>query len=310
MWILLLILTIIFVIILLLCSTVFLPLFLGRWIKSPVTKESWEYFFSKTGEHIIKTHIIGDGENKERFILYAPDNLEGALPVIIWGNGTAALPKNYDGLHRHLASWGFIVMNTYNSETGTGKPLKEALCYLLKENANAESIFYRHIDTQRIGCGGHSQGSTGVINLHTNFTEGSYIKTVVSIALPDLRWCDLEDVYAPERINVPFLILTGTLDFIISPFRSCIAAINRLKTGVEGWFLEARYCSHTEIQEDGGKYKGILTAWFRYQLMDDNIAGEIFKEQGEIYKNVGWRRVYQRGVCDSIKNDSVKNIRL
>lgn len=304
MWILLLILAIIFVVMLLLCSIVFLPLFLGRRIKSPVTKESREYFFSGEGEHIIETHIIGDGEDKESFILYAPVDLEGALPVIIWGNGTAALPKNYDELHRHLASWGFIVMNTYNSETGTGKPLKEALCYLLEENVRPDSIFYMHIDTQGIGCAGHSQGSTGVINLHTNFTEGNYIKTVVSIALPALRWCDPEDVYVPEKINVPFLVLTGTLDFIISPFRSCLAAINRLETGVEGWFLEARYCSHTEIQEEGGKYKGILTAWFRYRLMDDGAAGEIFEEQGEIYKNAGWRRVYRRGVRDNIRNGS------
>ena len=304
MQILLLILAIIFIVMLLLCSMVFLPLFLGRWIKSPITKESREYFFSREGEHKVKTYIIGDGNNKESFILYAPADLEGALPVIIWGNGTAALPKNYDELHRHLASWGFIVMNTYNSETGTGKPLKEALCYLLKENARPDSIFYMHIDTQRIGCGGHSQGSTGVINLHTNFAEGNYIKTVVSIALPALRWCNPEDVYAPERINVPFLVLTGTLDFIASPFRSCLAAINKLETGVEGWFLEARYCSHTEIQEKDGKYNGILTAWFRYRLMDDNGAGKIFEERGEIYKNAGWRRVYRRGVSDNIRNDS------
>jgi len=38
--------------------------------------------------------------------------------------------------------------------------------------------------------------------------------------------------------------------------------------------------------------------------MDDNTAGEIFEEQGEIYKNAGWRRVYRRGVRDNIRNDS------
>ena len=301
MWILLLVITIILIIILLLCSIVFLPLFLGSRIQSPVTKDSMEYFFGVEGEHSIKTHIIGD---EERFVLYTPIDMKGALPVIIWGNGTAALPKDYDELHRHLASWGFIVMNTYNSETGTGKPLKEALCYLLAENGNPDSIFYMHVDTGRIGCAGHSQGSTGVINLHTNFTEGHYIKTVVSIALPALRWCDPEDVYIPEKMKVPFLVLTGTLDFIISPFRCCLAAINRLENGVEGWLLEARYCSHTEIQGDGGKYRGILTAWFRFRLMDDNAAGEIFEEQGEIYKNVGWRRVYQRRASDHLRNDS------
>lgn len=294
MWILLCVIAVILSVILLICGILFLPLFLGSRIKSPVAKESREYLFAKDGEHRVTTHIIGDEGNKESIIIYTPADIRGELPVIIWGNGTAALPKDYDGLHRHLASWGFLVMNTYNSETGTGKPLKEALCRLLTLNGDPDSIFYKHVDAGRIGCAGHSQGSTGVINLHTNFTEGDAIKTVVSIALPSLRWCDPEDVYAPEKMKVPFLVLTGTLDFIISPYRSCLAAINRLEMGVEGWLLEARYCSHTEIQGDGGKYRGILTAWFRYRLVNDNMAEEIFKEQGEIYKTAGWRRVYQR----------------
>lgn len=293
MWILLFVIAIILTLILLFCAVVFLPLFLGGRMKSPVTKDSMEAFFTKEGEYSIETRIISDEENKERFILYTPVGSKGSLPVIIWGNGTAALPKDYEKLHRHLASWGFLVVNTYNSETGTGKPLQEALCYLLAQNSNPESLLYMQIDIERIGCAGHSQGSTGAINLHTNFQEGHFIKTVVSIALPALRWCDPEDVYVPEKTKVPFLVLTGTLDFIISPYRSCLAALNRLEKGVEGWLLEARYCSHTEIQGDGGKYKGILTAWFRYRLMKDKGAEEIFKEQGEIYKTAGWKRVYQ-----------------
>jgi hypothetical protein len=294
MWILLVILAVIFVTLLLLCSVIFLPLFLGSKIKSPISRGSAEYSFSREGEYQIETHIIEDAERRERFILYNPVGPTETLPVIVWGNGTAALPKNYDALHRHLASWGFLVMNTFNSETGTGEPLKEALCYLLEENEKPGGILKKHIDTERIGCAGHSQGSTGAINLHTNYQEGGYIKTVVSIALPALRWCDPEDVYAPEKISVPFLILTGTLDFIISPYRKCLAALHRLQSGVEGWFLEARYCAHTEIQGDGGKYRGILTAWFRYHLMEDETAREIFGMQGELYKNAGWRRVYKR----------------
>ncbi len=288
------ILAIVIIVLLIAGSVLILPFLLGSKIKSPVSRKSLEEYYAQEGSYEVQTHVIKNENGEERFILYVPTSMGEELPAVIWGNGTAALPRDYDGLHRHLASWGFIVINTFNSTTGTGEPLKDALSYLLEENERQESMLYQHLDKEKIGSAGHSQGSTGAINLYTNFEEGSYVKTIVSIALPALRWCDPEDVYTPEKIKVPFLILTGTLDFIISPWKSGLAALKRLDSNTEGWFLQARYCSHNESQENGGKYRGILTAWFRYQLMEDKRAGSIFDRQGEIYKNAGWRRVFQR----------------
>lgn len=291
MWILIIVLLIIMIILLL--GVVVLPQYLGRMIKTPITDGSLEHHYNRTGMYEVETKVIKGMQGKDRYILYYPKAVKGKLPAVVWGNGTAALPPDYEGLHRHLASWGFAVINTFNSETGTGEPLREALEYLLSENENQEGFLYERIDTDRIGCAGHSQGSTGAINLHTNYAEGNYIKTIVSIALPALRWCDPEDVYVSDKIMVPFLVLSGTLDFIIAPAKSCRNAIDCLKPEVEGWFLEARYSAHTEIQPDGGKYRGIMTAWFRYQLLADEAAGNMFDtNHGEILTNAGWRQTY------------------
>lgn len=84
-----------------------------------------------------------------------------------------------------------------------------AIDYLRNENQRTSSLFYQKVQMEQIGVAGHSQGSTGVINAHTNYKSGSLIKTVVSIALPDLKYCDPKDVYDTARITVPFLIMGG-----------------------------------------------------------------------------------------------------
>jgi hypothetical protein len=95
-----------------------------------------------------------------------------------------------------------------------------AIEYLKDQNQQVNSLFYQKINVNQIGVAGHSQGSTGVINAHTKVKNGSLIKTIVSIALPDLKYCDPEDVYDTARIQVTFLIMGGTRDFLISPVSS------------------------------------------------------------------------------------------
>lgn len=110
------------------------------------------------------------------------------------GNGTGATPKNYDSLLTHLASWGFIVIDSYSTQTGSGKAILDAAKYMVTQNKTAGSKFYQKIDTAHIGAAGHSQGAAGVINAHTKYAWGkNNIKTLVTVALLSLALSDAAD---------------------------------------------------------------------------------------------------------------------
>ena len=259
----------------------------------PVDNGSLEERYSKKRTYEVKIHVINDSNGKPEFILYMPNDISEPVPAILWGNGTDALPENYDGIMSHLASWGFVVIDTYSRSTGTGEPLINALHYLMEENEKTDGELYNKIDMDRIGAVGHSQGATGAINCHTNFEEGRYIKTVISVALPALKWCDKEDVYDTSKMTVPFLVLSGTMDFIVAPISSCNMAVMATSEGADAGFVMAKGAGHNEIQTDGGKYRGIITAWLRYQLVQDQEAYPIFRGQfPEIYTNSGWKKAY------------------
>ena len=124
-----------------------------------------------------------------KFDLYYPTNLgaNGFLhPILTWGNGTLASPSNYDYLLRHMASWGFVVVATEDANTGLGQTILDAANFMIRANEDSTSIFYHHLNVNRIGSFGHSQGAGGAIQALLK-SAGS-IKTVVPIELPAQVW--------------------------------------------------------------------------------------------------------------------------
>lgn len=54
----------------------------------------------------------------------------------------------------------------------------------------------------------------------------------------------------------------------------------------------AKGAAHTAIEQDGGQHRGYLTAWMRYQLMNDSEAGMAFVgKHAEIGTNKHWKDV-------------------
>ncbi|MFF2090656.1 alpha/beta hydrolase [Paenibacillus sp. NPDC058174] len=257
---------------------------------------SIEAKYAAEGEYAVQSAVITDEHGENLYKIYYPSVLDAAYPLIAWGNGTGALPANYDGLFQHLASWGFVVIDTYNTTTGTGKEIIDSISYMLDENNNSASLFYQKIQADQIAAAGHSQGSTGVINAHTHFERGAAIKTVVSIALPELKYCDPEDVYDTSELKVPFLVLGGTRDFIVSPSGSNKLAISGANPDVPAMMAMAKGAAHTAIEKDGGQHRGYLTAWMRYRLMNDSDAMRAFEgKDAEILANKRWKDVVSNG---------------
>lgn len=262
---------------------------------------SIEQRYAQQGSYHVEVEEVKSTIGEALFRIYYPAfQGDESYPIISWGNGTGATPDRYDELLTHLASWGFIVIDSYSKTTGTGKEIVEAIDYLRNENQLANSLFYQKIQMEHIGVAGHSQGSTGVINAHTNYKSGSLIKTIVSIALPDLKHCDPEDVYDTARITVPFLIMGGTRDFLISPVSTNQLALQSTNTSTPAMMGMAKGAAHTAIEGNGGNHRGYLTAWMRYWLLDDQEAMKAFHgDSSEMRHNTNWVDVIQANMDDN-----------
>jgi len=256
---------------------------------------SIEQRYAQKGSYHVKVEEVKSMSGEALYRIYYPAFQEdGSYPIISWGNGTDATPDRYDELLTHLSSWGFIVIDSYSKTTGTGKEIIEAIEYLKNVNEQANSLFYQKIQMDHVGVAGHSQGSTGAINAHTNYINGSLIKTVVSIALPDLKYCDPEDVYDTARITVPFLIMGGTRDFLISPGSTNQIALHSTNPSTPVMMGMAKGAAHTAIEGNGGNHRGYLTAWMRYRLLDDQVAMKAFDgNSAEMMHNTNWVDVIQ-----------------
>ncbi len=138
-------------------------------------------------------------------------------PIITWGNGTAAVPRQYAYLLRHLASWGFVVIATENRKTGSGADIAGAARYLVGRAADPGSIFHDRLDTAAIGAVGHSQGAIGVLN--AMIASGGSIRTAVPIELPSQAVCSnrlsCTDTHHLSGGSVFFV--NGSDDALISP---------------------------------------------------------------------------------------------
>lgn len=255
--------------------------------------DTLEAKYSMTGGYEIETiELLDEAGNPAYWVSY-PAEKSGPYPVIVWGNGTSAKPGNYIELMEHLSTWGFVVIDAYNEMTGTGEPLIETIQQLEIEHADSDSLLYGLIDFSNLGTSGHSQGSTGAVNAYTNFEAGKVIKTVISISLPKLSLCEDEDKYDTTQLDIPYLLLTGTKDYFISSDKSCLEAYNQMPAGVEAVFLDAKKANHLEVEGDGGKFRGVITAWMLYQLAGDEVAGSLYYgEEAEIFTNDGWTNVY------------------
>lgn len=249
--------------------------------------------FAEVGSHevTVEEMVIDD----EPYRLYRPADAAEPLPVVVWGNGSDAGPDLYSDLHAHLASWGIAVVDSYDENTGDGRSIDATVQAVLEADQTPGNPLHGLVDPDAIGLAGHSQGATGVINAHRNFDASADVKTVVSVALPALHWCDPEDRYDTAEVTAPLMILGGSLDPIISPYSSNKEALQKLPTSTPG-LLAMTSVGHNEVQGDGGAYRGYLTAWLRAQLTGDTSAEQaVLGPDAEIDTNSGWHGVLRNG---------------
>lgn len=207
-------------------------------------------------------------------------------PVVTWGNGSNAVPAQYDGLLDHLASWGFVVVASLSTQTGTGAEILAGARAIVAADADPASPFHGAIDTAHVAAVGHSQGAGG--SVRASIAGPDIITTTVTIALPAQIWVSKPaDAYDVSQLTAPVLFLGGSLDLLISSALVNVGYYNQVPGPAAVAML--RWADHNTIQGTGGRFLGYITAWLRYQLAGDPVAATAFTgPTPELPTNSAW----------------------
>jgi len=247
-----------------------------------------EAHYSVAGPWAITTGSYTDPAGNAYTLVY-PTNLGAngfTHPILTWGNGTNATPSQYTGVLNQLASWGFVIIASNSTATGTGNEMLAGAQDMVNLNSDPTSLFYDKLNTNEIGAIGHSQGAGGSVRATVN--SNGLIKVDVPICLPAQIWISTPaDAYNPAQLTVPVLFLGGSNDFFIASPQTLKGYYNEVPGAAT--LLVLNGADHNTIQGSGGHYLGYLTAWLMYQLQGDQYArGAFVGNPPEANTNSNW----------------------
>jgi hypothetical protein len=257
---------------------------------------------------------------QNKFDLYYPTQL-GANgfkhPILTWANGSFANSSLYTYYLKHMASWGFVVIATQDSQTGPGQTVLDGANYLKSANNEPQSLFYQKLNVNEIGSFGHSQGSGGALN--ALIKSAGLIKTAIAIEIPAQIWCSsgANCANTTQMTSGSIFLIDGSADGLISPETQPLPISLQGEQSVDGYYQgtpnqivklkgSLKGPNHNDIQGQPDckpvpvgcangvyGYLGYTTAWFMYQLQGDSYAhGAFVNPTGEMFSETkNWERV-------------------
>ncbi|MFI6504060.1 acetylxylan esterase [Nonomuraea typhae] len=197
--------------------------------------------------------------------LYYPRDIAGSTlrhPVIVWGNGTGAVPYVYRDLLLHWAGHGFIVSAANTPMSNPGISMRAGIDALAARDADPRSVFHGRVDLGRIGAAGHSQGGAAAIVAGAD----PRVDTIVPIQPGPLA--DIDAVHGPA------FLMAGQRDSIVWP--ALVKAFYDDAGHIPAVYGEVRGAGHLTVVGSPGPFAAPTTAWFRLHLMDDPEARAVF----------------------------------
>ena len=258
--------------------------------------------YAANGQYIVDTFTVPSAEERIKlWQFYFPAELKTTKkqwPLVIMANGTGIRASKYKAIFRHLASWGFIVAGNEDEWTWDGRSVDMTLDYLLRANNDANHPFYQRIDTAHVGLTGHSQGGMAVYTAAALFDNSHRYKALCPLSATakllgdSLGWSFLAKIHAPmlmlggcgdfdAKLGCPLEHMTQTYDNLLN----APVIMGRIK-GTD----------HGDVLPRGDAY---MTAWMRYWLCSDSLAGQCFLgNQAEILTNKSWQDVKPKCLKD------------
>lgn len=225
--------------------------------------------------------------NSVKQIVYYPSNIKTSnktYPAIVWANGTMCPPDMYDGLLRQIAEGGYIVIANEETMAADGTAQRASIDFIIEQNGDDASIFYKKVNTDKIGAAGHSQGGRSAVNAAT---ADSRIDCVLSLAGSNY-------VEEAELISTPAFFIAGSSDMVVDAGMWIVPAYENCKGPAV--YASLTGAIHTRCCTNPTDYSGYAIEWFDAWLKNDANALGTFKNGGALSKDSNWKDFACKGL--------------
>jgi hypothetical protein len=266
--------------------------------KNVETTAVLESKFLASGPETVKVaEFPSDDATIGKIVVVYPESLEttdAKWPVVNIGNPSNTDANGMMDLLRHLASWGYIVIDNMDKQTGTGASVSKTLDEFLAISGQEGNLFHGKVDTDKIAIAGYSQGACAVALAATQYSNSGMYKAVYLCSCPqpqlgiNFKWGE----YHFADFKAPVLSFAGTGEWdskIIAPFEVFTKTFDEIPEDIPA--VQARR-SGKDHEQMGGEGDPYMTAWFEYWLKNDQEAGKVFiGEDAELLHNDRWQDV-------------------
>jgi len=228
--------------------------------------------------------------------LFVPQDLskfgkKNLLPVLVWGNGACYnTPFEHMLFLNEIASQGYVVIatgyypvqgqNPWHNPRSTAEQQIEAIDWIIAQNADKNSPYYKKIDVKHIAMAGMSCGGLQTLSncadarLSTIMVMNSGLFIDPSIAMPGMVMQGKEKL---NEIHTPVIYILGGKEDIA--YKNGMDDYSRIK------HVPAAMCNFpvghggTYGRPHGGEFSPVAISWLNWQLKGDKEAAKMF--QGE-----------------------------
>jgi hypothetical protein len=221
---------------------------------------------TKMGPFMSKTEILG------AFRVWYPTELgkDGLKhPIFVWGTGSGALPDRYNDHFGIMASHGFVIISPNKTQKGAAD-MKAALEYILAENGKSGGTFGGKLDPDRVGMGGHSQGSIATFDHEATEMR---LRTTIHIAGGSF------DGQGSAKVKTPTAYICGETDFALS---NCQRDFMNVK-GQPTFFSVLKGVDHVQCARSA--LPGMI-AWLRWHLAGETELAKAFSMGGQFHMGI------------------------
>lgn len=256
-------------------------------IKKMVVEEggSGPYKAVMTTDASLTTHTIFKPADLSSF------NENNPIPVLIWGNGACTdSPWEHVNFLNEIASNGFIVVaigkmpeklyERPDAGSSASSKLTDAMNWIIAQNSNPTSQYYKKIDVWNMAVAGMSCGGLQTLDVAKDprirtimiCNSGLFNKSNASSAVPGMPMPEKERL---AEIHCPIIyILGGPEDIAYENGMDDFSKINHVPA-----FAANFPVGHggTYAKPFGGEFAVVAVNWLKWQLKSDAVAGILFK---------------------------------
>lgn len=234
------------------------------------------------------------------FTVYHPVNMgqavrreQGKLPVLFFGNGACMDSSiDYENMLTDLASYGYVVvaigeLQIYREQRQghqtQSSMLKTAMDWMEQQAADATSLYYNKVDTQKMAAAGHSCGGAQVLANAADPRLKTYL--ILNAGMGKMEMADAS-AKSLKQLHGPVLYLTGgTTDIAYQNAQMDYNAIRRVPVVLADNSTSGH--GGTYMQPNGGANSRMVRNWLDWQLKGKKDFDALFL-RGDLIGFDGW----------------------